>query len=115
MPLIDGLPDYVCMMSRSLSLWKEFLTEMLSPDEPKLASEAIKAKQLLDGIEYLRTLLPPDPGPLRPPGIFAELERELDFLHKRIVHSLPDRSFAHERVRLIEQLLADLKAQVPGV
>lgn len=103
--LIEGLPDYERMMSRSVALWREAIGEI-----EREGLGGMHVTILADKLEALRHELPADPGPLRAPDLFQELERELDHLHKRLVHAMPDRAYAHERCRILEQLLADLKA-----
>ena len=107
--LVDGLPDYERMMTRSLALWENVLREIR--DDLKLEDPALpRVLALLRGVAQIRLLLPADPGPLRDQqGIWKELERELDSLHKEIVHALHNREYAHRKIRVIEELHANLK------
>lgn len=113
MGLSDGLPDYELMMSRSLALWQNFFEEMRG--DPSLSvREALKVQSIIVCIQSFRAILPPDPGFQPTSNLFRELDKELEFLHKRLIHALPDREFAHRKIRVIEDLITNLRSTQRG-
>ena len=110
MPLSDGLEDYERMISRSIKVWLNFLWEIR--DEPATkAADMFRCLELERALRTVRDRLPiQDQALPTPAGLWKDLESEFEFLHKRLIHSLPDREFTHRKIRVIDELIINLKS-----
>ena len=110
MPLSDGLEDYDRMVSRSIKVWLNFYQEIRAEPDTS-GSDSLHCLQLERALANVRDFLPiQDQALPTPAGLWKDLESEFEFLHKRLIHSLPDREFTHRKIRVIDELIINLKS-----